>query len=356
MLSVDGFLDRRAKTRARRIEERLRCSPLIGVGLGISHRNNPSAYGFFPSDVAGLLLDFDPRFGVTSVMSAVTAAGTSPPTVTISGLPDPLGAVEIDITGTGALGVPFTWKIDGVVQATGLTTAANVALSGTLAAQFPVGAYTNNDVYTANCQVSSFVDRQSALTVSQATSVNQPLYSQTLGANGQPQFSCATNTFWLDNTTTNPITSGTARTIFAVASIGSTASGHSGTLCTFRVTNPELTIQYYNAGDGNTYFGSDGATVNYSNTTAIVAGNNVLQYGYVVGSPLTFLLNGVSQTAVGNAVAETGTTGFRLLRSNAGQQWVGNFYRLLLYTGTLAVGDATRVRQYLGNLYGIVTS
>jgi hypothetical protein len=150
-------------------------------------------YGqFLPDSIPGLVLWLRADLGITAVMSAVVAAGTAPPAVTLTGVPSPLLPVEIDITGTGALGVPFTWKLGGVVQATGLVTAANVPLgSGTLAAQFTIGAYTNDNVYTATVNVSAWAD-QSNQTASfvQATSANQPSFTVS-GINGVPSLSFA---------------------------------------------------------------------------------------------------------------------------------------------------------------------
>jgi len=89
----------------------------------------------------------------TIVMLSVASAGTAPPAVTLTGTPVAQSTtIEIDITTGGARGTAlFTWKLGGVVQATGQTTAATFVLGTTgLTANFPVGTYTNDNVYTAS--------------------------------------------------------------------------------------------------------------------------------------------------------------------------------------------------------------
>jgi hypothetical protein len=132
-----------------------------------------------PSDIPGLVLWLRSDTGVTTVMSAVAAAGTAPPAVTLTGVPIPGLSVEIDITTPGLRGVAlFQWKLGGVVQATLQLTGANVTLNSTLVAQFPAGTYSADNVYTATVQVSAWSDQSgNGNNVLQATSANQPGYT-----------------------------------------------------------------------------------------------------------------------------------------------------------------------------------
>ena len=87
-------------------------------------------------------------------VTALTGTGTNPPVVTLTGTPIVYPCdIEIDITPTGgARGTAtFTWKLNGVVQATGQVTAATFVLGATgLTANFPVGTYSTNNVYTCS--------------------------------------------------------------------------------------------------------------------------------------------------------------------------------------------------------------
>lgn len=81
--------------------------------------------------------------------SSVTT-GTSPPVVTFSGTPlSSVQSIEIDITAGGNPGT-FKWKLNGVVQASGVSTGLGTyALSGTgMTAHFSVGpTYSADNVY-----------------------------------------------------------------------------------------------------------------------------------------------------------------------------------------------------------------
>jgi hypothetical protein len=88
----------------------------------------------------------------------VTATGTSPPVITFTGTPSQTQTlsttpyVEIDCTTGGAItSWQFTWKLNGVTQATGVASAATVALTGSgLTANISAGNATNDDVWKTN--------------------------------------------------------------------------------------------------------------------------------------------------------------------------------------------------------------
>jgi len=90
--------------------------------------------------------------GAATINSTMVATGTTPPAVSISGTAPftNVDKIEIDITLGGARGTAlFQWKLNGVVQATGVVTAATNVLGTTgLTANFPVGTYNADNVYT----------------------------------------------------------------------------------------------------------------------------------------------------------------------------------------------------------------
>ena len=94
-----------------------------------------------------------------SRLSAITAAGTTPPTVTISGTPSSLLAqsLRIEITTGGTRGTAlFRWSLDGGTTwvASGVATAASVALGTSgITAAFATGTYATDNVYTATITI-----------------------------------------------------------------------------------------------------------------------------------------------------------------------------------------------------------
>lgn len=90
---------------------------------------------------------------VVGGLSAVTAAGTTPPTVTVSGMPNYSGySFKIEITTGGARGTAkFRWSVNGGVDwsGTNVTTAATVVLGDTgVTVAFAVGTYATDNEYT----------------------------------------------------------------------------------------------------------------------------------------------------------------------------------------------------------------
>lgn len=100
-----------------------------------------------------------------SSMGAVTASGTTPPTVTLSGTPSGAWNLQIDIVAGGALGAAtFRFSTDGgVTWSATLTTAASIALTDTavdslvgvngktgVTAAFASATYNADNLYVSN--------------------------------------------------------------------------------------------------------------------------------------------------------------------------------------------------------------
>lgn len=88
------------------------------------------------------------------VAFAITSAGSSPPTITVSGYAYGDINLRIEITTTGVRGVAdFRWSINGGTtwEATAVLTAAEVELGTSgLTVAFASGTYTNDNVYTCS--------------------------------------------------------------------------------------------------------------------------------------------------------------------------------------------------------------
>ena len=85
-------------------------------------------------------------------MTVVTAAGTTPPTVSLTGTPAGYWDLRIEITTGGARGTAvFKWSADGgATYTTGVATAANVDLGNGITVVFATGTYATDNVYTAH--------------------------------------------------------------------------------------------------------------------------------------------------------------------------------------------------------------
>ena len=157
---------------------------------------------FSPSSISGLKLWLRSNTGVTLVASPVTATGTTPPTITLTGTPIAGQSsiatpyVEIDCTLLGALGTwQFTWKLNGTVQQTAVVSATTVALAGSgLTANISAGTAATDNVWKANSVVSAWADLSAVKdNVSQATGSKQPIYlAADSHYNNQPSLSFAT--------------------------------------------------------------------------------------------------------------------------------------------------------------------
>jgi hypothetical protein len=150
-------------------------------------------FDFVPTDISGLSLWLRSDLGVTIVQSPVTATGTTPPTVTLTGSPPNTRAntIVISITLLGALGTAqFSWSLNGVVQQTGQVTSASFPLAGTgLTAVFSAGTYAINDVYTSVLNISAWADQSgNGNNATQATGALQPTFGN-LGGQSSLLFS-----------------------------------------------------------------------------------------------------------------------------------------------------------------------
>lgn len=150
-------------------------------------RGGTSWQGFSPTWIVGLSVWMRGDLGVTSTIGPVTATGTTPPTVTLSGAPSQSQTVastpyvELDCTTLGVLGVSkFTVKVNGAVTATNVVSAASgVTLTGSgLTAGWAAGASATDDVYTANVVASAWASAAGARSFTQATASHRPTYVQ----------------------------------------------------------------------------------------------------------------------------------------------------------------------------------
>lgn len=209
--------------------------------------------------------------------------------------------------------------------------------------------------------------------VTQTVTVNKPEFR---GADGIPKpgiyFDGTNRKVFLNNTLTNLVTAGTARTVFVAARRDcNTHSGGviGGTLFTFRRGGLINTLSYgANAYGTPVYIYSDNNGVGDNN--ASIAGSTidsafsptVVTYKVpAAGGQIQCNLNAVAQTVnqgSGSVTTETGTTGFTVgdREDQADLDWSGWIYEVIVYSRTLTAEEISSVERYLYNKYNTGSS
>jgi hypothetical protein len=321
--------------------------PGLGIGLSADFTGGDGGGGgFVPTQLANLVLWLKADGSYTIAMGAIVATGTAPPAVTLSGTPADVLPIEIDISTTGVRGIAkFQWKLGGVVQQVGQITQATFVLGTTgLTANFPVGAYVNDNVYTSAAQVSTWTDLSGAgNSVTQATQALQPVYSIAGGPNGLPAL---TGDAARVMSTANSLLSGQPSTVF-------------------------LVIQSNNAGANYTFFDMEGNGA-YSvaiNTTANsrnvrisnpatacadqVSGPTTSWEAWTIEqttAPLTTLrVNGAAHTLNNNnvnvAANSSGTT--IMANSSSNTKLNGAIQEIIVYDTALTGAQVNQVEAYI---------
>ncbi len=212
------------------------------------------------------LWNLDPKN--STLGDTLTASGTTPPAVTLTGsLIVPYG-IRVEITTLGALGVAvFRVSLDNGTTwlASGVTTAATYAIAGTaIVLNFAAGTYATDNVYRAT--VATAVDASPRLIHAlQATPANQPFFTAANASfNGNPTWNGPNATVTsLDTPLFTPITSATTYCI--VGMTDTTAANHN-------------TINRIQAGTGTriftyTTFVGNGCFQSLSTTAGFFRGN-----------------------------------------------------------------------------------
>jgi len=147
---------------------------LVGAVAGTTVSGVLTAVGAPPSPPGGTVFDFSPASGITYANSAIAAAGTSPPTLTLSGTFTSACYVEVDCTTAGALGTwKYTLQVNGQTQASGITSAATNTISacGVTTLNWAAGSASTNDVWTFQAAMSTWVDTKAYATIGHNTTL-----------------------------------------------------------------------------------------------------------------------------------------------------------------------------------------
>jgi len=164
----------------------------------------------------------------------------------------------------------------------------------------------------------------------------------------------------LQNTTTNLLTAGSARSVIVVCKPTSGPGTYTvgGNAVVFRLHTAAFGMLVASVG-GSTYgYTSESASAALASPPAITDVSLVAEiYSTGTGSTPTFAINGTNYTVAGSptVAAENGTTGFSIgnFAQALTQFFTGSICEVLIFDHALVAGEVTTVRQYLQPRYGI---
>ena len=303
-----------------------------------------------PNDIPGLELWLKSSVGI--VYGAIASpppvsGGTLPPAITFSGTPAPsVHLIKIQITLLGILGVAqFSWALNGVVQATGITTVANYVLGTTgVSVQFPAGNYAINQFWETVPTVGEW-DDQSGNGYKFIPGVNAaPLYaSAPLTTIPFLQFDGATTTL---QESTSTFAQAEPYTVLLVIKPAATSS-------TSIVFSDGTTNLYLEIASGNLEF----AWVVDSTTTY-----NITESGAVIESlgVYSIIVNGANSRIPANSQLPV-TQGTGVGMSNGlsigsifgADFYSGDMYEFIIFNGPLTSAQLGGLSQYFSQEYGV---
>jgi hypothetical protein len=349
------------------------------------------------SDIAGFWIDVSGTQGMTGTDVQLTLQSSPShdeayfqpllPPIPLVASPTPTFVKAVRMASTSSLGRWARWQLSGTPS----------SVSGLWGATFRVRAvaskqqsfspldipgcvlWLRSDVGvttagTTTLTVSEWADQSGAgYNVSQGTSGDQPGYTAPSAPiltpyvpyQPVPNITFGANAVLLDNTSSNLLASGQARTVL-MACQSTNATG--GALCTFRRSTAGSTTiccLSFLTGAGIADIYTDGIVVNNIATisTSAVPEDQIMILDWELAQGagnIAFALNGASQTVsqVSNVglVPETSTAAGQTVgaREDVSQPWPGNIYELLVYSGVLTATQLGYLRNYLGGRYGVV--
>ena len=187
--------------------------------------------------------------------------------------------------------------------------------------------------------------------------------SSSSSINGLPAITCggSGSGLFLENTSTNLVSSLATRSVIVVCKMSNTASG---TAFSFRRTTT-FSAMSWSLISGSNFIYSDGVN-GLSNQTVPTSPSTATPYALewsfdgTTGHNLTFAHNGTSETvsSTSGVQSETGTTGFTVgAREDVPtQSFAGDIAEILVYDHVLSAPDVAALRAYLQNRYGMTIS
>lgn len=309
------------------------------TAIGAAGRGSSFATRLAPGLRALLRADLGIALGATP-----RATGTAPPVVTFSGtLTIPYG-IRVEIQTTGARGAAtFRYSHDNGTTwiESGVTTAATYAMIGPLAGtvlNFPVGSYTNNNVYRAT--VAAWADLSGIGNhLAQPTAANQPVMITRSAVLGKAALSYDGTALWLFR---DPLVGVLAQPYTVAAA--------------WNLTDNSGTRRLYdgNAGGREQCFTGVnnyviGAGANLAVTVTPNTGGHA-SVGVYNGASGTVTVDR-SNTATG--AVSTASAGALYIGSDftGGANWFGEIAEVDLYAGAMSAVYQSRIQAYMKSFY-----
>jgi hypothetical protein len=171
------------------------------------------------------------------------------------------------------------------------------------------------------------------------------------GINGKASlaFTIATQTL-LTDTTTNILTAGAPRYVLAVAKASALIGG---TILQFRTTGA-VSILYPTNLAGTCYYWNDAIGGLASEPTAGAPDFTqtfLIEWELTVGAAAIVRVNGVTRTLTSsNVSSDSGTVGFKIGSSYAGQYWGGDLADIYIASGIPTAANKSRLRTFFSVL------
>lgn len=223
--------------------------------------------------------------------------------------------------------------------------------------------------YNGSNQVSAWNDVSgNGNHVTQTNSINQPIY-QTNVINNKPSvyFDGANGKYFMNNTTSNLVNSGLARTVFVSGRRDCKTHGSGvvgGSLFTFRRSGLINTLSLgANSPGTSVYVYSDNNGIGNNNASIAASVLDTIQQNFVVtydvpaaGSQLKVRMNKIIQTVnqgSGSITSETGATGFTIgdREDQADLDWSGWINEVIVFNRSLTLNEIKTLENYLAKKY-----
>lgn len=319
-------------------------SPAQGaLGLPTEEATGPTLGGLKQWLAAGL--------GVTYSNGAIVAAGTVPPTLTLTGTFTGVHIIVITCTFAGILGTwTYTWTLDGVQQGGTITSAASVAVSagGIAAFNWAAGAASTNDTWTIQTSATAWAD-QSGNAINDTVTGSPPLAANML--NGQPGFTLNGTTQGMSGGSTQTNWSLSAATQFMVFTPISSSNGNLSYLADQIIADFSSYYGLTFNSAGNLYAFADSTP--HSVSKAISFGTPITVYSRwdSTGNTLYLSVNGGAEVSVGTSGSLSSSA---IVIGGVGRSHPANMaiFESLSYNINLGPAGIAKTLQYLRAKYG----
>lgn len=191
--------------------------------------------------------------------------------------------------------------------------------------------------------VSQWQDQSASANHANSISGTKPVYSATAAPHGLPSVNFAGMGSGLFGSAAAVVAAGSDRTVFAAAR---PAAAVGGTVLACAIAAPFAGFFHFQAGPNFIY--TDGISTNNTVTSAPTNASHIYQWGYHLGSQMTFALDGATQViSGGNATSDSGTAGYYLGTNASLQLFQGEIFEIVVANRIVSGGEAALMHTYM---------